>query len=290
MSVNAPISKNNPLTSYMRQPKIYITLPSGGKYWPDKSIEIPENGELPVYSMTAKDELMFKTPDALLNGQAIVDVIQSCIPNIKNAWACPTIDIDVIFIALRLATYGEMMPMKTKVPVINEETEFELDLRNLLDDLQSRFRWEEEISLADNLTVYVKPLTYKHMTQISIKSFESNRILNLVNDDNISDDKKLELFNTSFANLTQITVDLMADSVYKIETADGEVTDLKFIREFVSNSDKSVFEMIKTHLDMLKSNNEIKPMRLGTTLEQQAEGAPQTFEVPINFNNSDFFG
>lgn len=290
MSVNAPISKNNPLTSYMRQPKIYITLPSGGKYWPAKSIEIPENGELPVYSMTAKDELMFKTPDALLNGQAIVDVIQSCIPNIKNAWACPTIDIDVIFIALRLATYGEMMPMKTKVPVINEETEFELDLRNLLDDLQSRFRWEEEISLADNLTVYVKPLTYKHMTQISIKSFESNRILNLVNDDNISDDKKLELFNTSFANLTQITVDLMADSVYKIETADGEVTDLKFIREFVSNSDKSVFEMIKTHLDMLKSNNEIKPMRLGTTLEQQAEGAPQTFEVPINFNNSDFFG
>jgi hypothetical protein len=82
----------------------------------------------------------------------------------------------------------------------------------------------------------------------------------------------------------------MADSVYKIETAEGEVTDLKFIREFVSNSDKSVFEMIKTHLDTLKSNNEIKPMRLGTTLDQQAEGAPQTFEVPINFNNSDFFG
>jgi hypothetical protein len=290
MSVNAPISKNNPLTSYMRQPKIYITLPSGGKYWPAKSIEIPENGELPVYSMTAKDELMFKTPDALLNGQAIVDVIQSCIPDIKNAWVCPTIDIDAIFIALRLATYGEIMPMKTKVPVINEETEFELDLRNLLDDLQSRFRWEEAISIADNLTVYVKPLTYKHMTQISIKSFESNRILNLVNDDNISDDKKLELFNTSFVNLTQITVDLMADSVYKIETAEGEVTDLKFIREFVSNSDKSVFEMIKTHLDTLKSNNEIKPMRLGTTLDQQAEGAPQTFEVPINFNNSDFFG
>ena len=290
MSVNAPISKNNPLMGYMRQPKIYITLPSGGKYWPDRSIEIPETGEIPVYSMTAKDELMFKTPDALLNGQAIVDVIQSCIPNIKNAWACPTIDIDVIFIALRLATYGELMPMKTKVPVINEETEFELDLRNLLDDLQRKFYWEEAIKINDELTVYVKPLTYKHMTQISIKSFESNRILNLVNDDNISDDKKLELFNTSFANLTQITVDLMADSVYKIETADGEVTDLKFIREFVSNTDKSVFELIKSHLDTLKSNNEIKPIQLGTTLDQQAEGAPASFEVPINFNNSDFFG
>ena len=31
------------------------------------------------------DEITFKTPDALLNGQATVDVIQSCIPNIKDA-------------------------------------------------------------------------------------------------------------------------------------------------------------------------------------------------------------
>ena len=34
--------------------------------------------------MTAKDEMMFKTPDALLNGQATVDVIQSCIPAING--------------------------------------------------------------------------------------------------------------------------------------------------------------------------------------------------------------
>jgi hypothetical protein len=79
--------------------------------------------------MTAKDELAFKTPDALLNGQAMVDVIQSCFPNIKNAWVAPMVDLDTIMIAIRLATYGEKMPFTHKVPGTDEEVEYEIDLR-----------------------------------------------------------------------------------------------------------------------------------------------------------------
>jgi len=67
---------HNPLKKYFRQPKIYISLPSQGKFYPDGSIEMTENGELPVYSMTAKDEMIIKTPDALLNGSSTVEVIQ----------------------------------------------------------------------------------------------------------------------------------------------------------------------------------------------------------------------
>jgi len=84
MAVQTNIRGVNPLAGLMRQPKIYIKLPSGGQYWPQGSIVIPENGDLPVYSMTAKDELLLKIPDALMNGQAIVEVIQNCIPSIKN--------------------------------------------------------------------------------------------------------------------------------------------------------------------------------------------------------------
>ena len=140
-------SKNNPLASFMRQPKIYIKLPSQGKYWPPGSLDIPESGELPVYSMTARDELLFKTPDALLNGQSVADVIQNCLPNIKNAWAIPTIDMDTILIALRLATYGEKMAFKHRIPVINEEVEFEIDLRMLLDQQQNNI-WIEQIAIS----------------------------------------------------------------------------------------------------------------------------------------------
>ena len=129
--------KVNPLAGYMRQPKIYIRLASGGAYWPQGSISIPENGELAVYSMTAKDELTFKTPDALMNGQAVVDVIQSCVPAIKDAWKCPNIDLDLILVAIRIATYGETMEITHRVPKIDEEVTHQIDLRVLLDQLSS---------------------------------------------------------------------------------------------------------------------------------------------------------
>ena len=106
----------NPLVKHLRQPKIYIKLPSEGHYWPSNALEKTQNGEYPVYAMTAKDEITFKTPDALLNGQATVDVIQSCIPNIKDAWQTPSIDLDAILVAIRMASFGEKIDMSAQVP------------------------------------------------------------------------------------------------------------------------------------------------------------------------------
>jgi len=278
----------NPLANYMRQPKIYITLPSRGEFWSNGSIEFPENGELAVFSMTARDELLFKTPDALMNGQAVVDVIQSCIPAIKDAWATPTIDLDTILIAIRLATYGEKMPFTHKVPGTDEEVEYEIDLRMLLDQQQNN-HWIEQVVINPDFIICVKPLTYRHMTQTSIKSFETTRILNMVNDETIPDDKKLEIFNTSFSNLTKVTVDLLSSSVYKIITTTGEVTDKNYIVEFVNNADKEIFDIVQKHLSKLKEHNELKPLKFETTEEHRALGAPDSYELPINFNDSDFF-
>lgn len=281
-------SINNPLKNFMRQPKLYIKLPTNGEFWPAGSISIPENQEFPVYSMTARDELLFKTPDALLNGQAIVDVVQSCLPNIKNAWDCPTLDLDVILIAIRLATYGEKMTVSHTVPVIKEEVEYELDLTRLLDQ-QSGAVWTDQVVVNPELIVYVKPLTYRHLTKTNIKSFETNRILNMVNDDSIPDEEKIKIFQSSFSNLTQLTVDLLAESIYKIDAGDVSVTESKFILEFIANADSDVFNKVQKHLTDLKEQNSLKPLQFATTPEQQAEGAPAEYSIPINFNNSDFF-
>lgn len=280
--------KNNPLMGYMRQPKIYIKLPSGGEFWPEGSLELPENGEIPVYSMTAKDELMFKTPDALLNGQSIVDVIQSCIPAIKNAWECPSIDLDTILIALRLATYGEKMPVKHKIPVIDEEVEYELDLRVFLSQ-QSQNKWIDQVVVSNDLIVFVKPLTYRHMTKTSIKTFETTRILNTINDETLTEEQKLKFFGDSFAKLTAITIDLLVDSIVAIRAGDETVTDKRHITEWINNVDREDFDKIQKHLAELKKFNDIRPVTFATTPEQQELGAPATYEIPVNFNNSDFF-
>jgi hypothetical protein len=283
------IPRVNPLTQYMRQPKIYITLPSKGNYWTEGSLEFTETGEFPVYSMTARDELLFKTPDALMNGQALVDVIESCMPNVKNAWDMPTIDLDTVLIAIRLATYGEYMNFVYKVPVVNEEEEYQIDLKVLIAQQQNNY-WIDQVVINPDFIIFVKPLTLRHMTKNSIKNFENNRIFSLVNDESLSDEQKLEMFNQSFANLAKATIELIAENIYKILTPDGEVTDKDFILEFVNNSDKEIFKTVRDHLQEMKNNNDLKPMEFSTTPEQQSNGAPLTFSVPINFNNSDFFG
>jgi len=283
------IPRVNPLTQYMRQPKIYITLPSKGNYWPMGSLEFTETGEFPVYSMTARDELLFKTPDALMNGQAMVDVIESCMPNVKNAWDMPTIDLDTVLLAIRLATYGEYMNFVYKVPVVNEEEEYQIDLKVLIAQQQNNY-WIDQVVINPDFIIFVKPLTLRHMTKNSIKNFENNRIFSLVNDESLSDEQKLEMFNQSFANLAKATIELIAENIYKILTPNGEVTDRDFILEFVNNSDKEIFKTVKDHLQEMKNNNDLKPIEFSTTQEQQSNGAPITFSVPINFNNSDFFG
>jgi len=286
--IQAMPRKANPLSNFMRQPKIYIALPSQGRFWPKNSIDIPENGELAVYSMTAKDELTFKTPDALLNGQAVVDVIQSCIPSIKDAWKTPNIDLDLILIAIRIATYGEMLEISHTVPVVNEEVSHDVDLRILLDKV-SKSVWEEAVEIDDNLTCFVRPLTYKHLTMTSMKAFESQRLMQSINDESMPEEKKLAIFNQSFGKMTDITLNLIADSITSIQTPDTLVTEPAYILEYLKNADKSVFQKIQDHINKMKESNGLPPLVIESTEEQIEAGAPATYELPIKIDNSDFF-
>lgn len=279
----------NPLSMYMRQPKIYIRLPSEGQYWPEGSLEIPETGEYAVYSMTAKDELMLKVPDALMNGQAIVDVIQHCIPSIKNAWHTPSIDLDIILIAIRLATYGEMMTTPIKFND-SSEMDYQIDLRVLMDKLMSQITWNPVVPITDDLTVFVKPLTYRQISKAAIQTFETQRIMQVVNDEKMSDDQKIKLFQDSFKKLSDTTLSTISDSILRIESAGGTTDDVTFIKEFVDNVDKEIFNKIQNHLESLRDINSIKPMSVQVTDEMKAQGIQgDSVEVPITFDPSTFF-
>jgi hypothetical protein len=279
--------KVNPLLGHMRQPKVYIKLPSGGKYWKEGALNPSVNGEYPVYSMTAKDELVLKTPDALMNGQAVVDVIQSCMPNIKDAWACPNIDVDVILIAIRIATYGHMMPLQvTHEELENGSGEFEVDLRTILDQLQADIQWDERIEVKDNLVMYIKPVDYATSNKNNLAEFESQRIMQIVQDDKITDDQRLQYFKESFKRLTDITVNLITSCVYRIDSEAGSTDDPEFIKEFMENTDREVFDAVKNKLDKMRETNGIKPMKLN--ISQDPEN-PNIVELPIVFDYSSFF-
>lgn len=289
MVVNAPMQQPNPLASFMRQPKIYIRLPSMGDYWPAGSINMPETGEFPVYSMTAKDELMLKVPDAVMSGQAVVDVIQHCIPNIKNAWHMPSIDLDVALIAIRLATYGEKMttPINFGEDI---EMEYTVDLRTVMDSLSNSITWDPVVQINDNLTVFVRPMTYKQISESALKTFETQKIMQIVNNDKLDETEKSRLFKESFTKLTDITLGIVQASIIKIDSTEGSTDNQQFINEFIENVDKDIFNRIQEHLDKLREINTIKPVLVNVTDEMRQKGfTGDTIEVPMVFDPATFF-
>jgi hypothetical protein len=287
--VPQPKVNQNPLAGFMRQPKIYIKLPSGGEFWPAGSLEHTENREYPVYSMTAKDELMLKVPDALMNGQAVVSVIEHCIPSIKNAWHVPNIDLDVILIAIRIATYGDTMTLPVNLDN-GQEFEYNLNLNMLMDTLMGQIKWETAIPVSPDLTIHVRPINYKQMTESALKTFETQRIFDAINNQTVSDAEKAKVFNDSFEKLNQITIGIVNNSVFAIESSAGTTDNPKHIQEFMENTDKEIFDTVKKQIETQRENNSIKPLKIATTDEMREQGVTtDELEIPLVFDASYFF-
>jgi hypothetical protein len=273
--------KKNPLANWYRQPKIYVKLPSKGRFYPAGALDVSANEEYPVYAMTAKDELMFKTPDALLSGQSTVEIIKSCFPAILDPWKMPSIDLDFALIAIRIATYGSMMDIGANCPHCNAENDYQVDLAQWM-QVFANFHYEETIN-ADPLLIEVRPYTYQEVTKTAIKTLEQQRIFNIINDDSMSDEAKLDSFGKSFVKITQLTVDVIGDCITKIVTPDGEVTDKPTILEFINNCSKDIFDKISKHVTGIKESIELKAK------DVECQECHKHFDLPVTMDQSNFF-
>ena len=273
--------KRNPLAGWYRQPKIYVKLPSGGKFYPPGSLDVSASGDYPVYAMTAKDELMFKTPDALLTGQSTVELIKSCIPAIIDPWQMPSIDLDFCLIAIRIATYGEKMEVGCNCPHCNAENSYDVDLQQWFINV-GNFQYNDRVDI-DPLHIQIRPYNYKELTRTSIKTMEQQRIFQVINDDSISDEEKLDRFGKSFVKLTELTVDVIADCIASVETPEGTVTDRAMIKDFINNCSKDIFDRVSSHVTAMKEQLELKAQQV------QCVECQKQFDLPITMDQSNFF-
>jgi hypothetical protein len=273
--------KPNPLANYFRQPKIFIKLPSEGNWYPPGALDKSTTGEYPIYAMTAKDELMFKTPDALLSGQSTVEVIKSCVPSIKDPWNMPSLDVDASLIAIRIATYGETMEVSTNCPHCSAENDYDINLVEWLTNITG-FKYDPEIKI-EELVVHIRPYTYRELSQTSIKTLEQQRIFTLINDENMSDEDKLKKFGESFVKLTELTVDIVAGCISKIDFPEGSVEDPEHIKEFVNNAPKNIFDTLANHIQDMKKKIEIPVQHVS------CNSCNEEFDMPITMDQSNFF-
>lgn len=278
-----PTLQQNPLKNYFRQIKLYMALPSGTAYYAPNVIKFTDKGEVGVLPMTGQDELTLKNPDALLNGEALVDVIKSCVPAVSNPRILLTNDIDALITAIRYATYNDSLESTMSCPACKHVNQFKLNLQYALDNM-GYLEPEYVINLDTGLSIFVKPYSFTEIVSGLHAQFEQSKLQRALEDENITDEKRSDVFKKAFIELSKITYELMCKSIIKIvdESKNISVTEKPFIIEFVKNIDTKTAENIQK---VIKEINEIGIKR---TFTAKCDKCEHEWESEIDFNPVNF--
>ena len=275
---------NNPLSNYFRQPSIYLKLPSNGNFYPENTLDMPPNNELPIYPMTAIDEITYRTPDALYNGTAVMNVIKSCVPNILDPWIIPAVDFDAILASIRIASYGHSMEIDTTCPACKETATYSLDLRTILDQLKSP-DYQKSVNIGD-LNIFFKPLSYKQINENSVIQFEEQKLASVLEDAEMEEEEKLKRLSAAFASMTELSLKALTQNINYIKTPDNIVKEEDFINDFLHNCDRVVYKRIKDYVIGMKNDNELKPLNI----KCNEKDCGHEYEQPFTLDMSNFFG
>lgn len=273
---------NNPLRQYFRRPAVYIRLPSEGKYYAPGVIDMPENGELPVFPMTAIDDISARTPDALFNGQAMVDIIKSCVPAIRDPWRINNMDLDAIMLAIKSSSSDSGLNITSKCPSCSTETDYKLDTAKLLSEIKPA-DYTKPMSVGD-LRIFFKPLEYKDINEISLANFQmQKRFGNLDSMENT--EERAKATKEALKSITEVTIQTIASCIDHIKTPnDTIVNDTNFILDFLSNCEKTTYDIIQEAYIKLKESGEVKPLNF------KCPNCKHEYKNEMKMNLTDFFG
>jgi hypothetical protein len=240
----------NPLQKYFRQPKLFISLPSKGTFYPEGVLQGDPNNT-PIFAMTGMDEILMKTPDALFNGESTVKVIESCCPYITDAKQIPSLDIDALLVAIRIATFGDKMAINHVCANCGADNDFEIDLTTIVDHYNNA-RYDATVEVG-GLLVNLRPLTYNELTVLGLENFQLQKMLTQISDSAIEDEEKTKLTDRIYDGIADTQARVMKLSIESIKTDETLVTDQEHINEWIRNSNIEDYKIIKSKLEANKA-------------------------------------
>ena len=100
----------NPLLARVHLPGETYRLPSGGLFYNDGELTNDVvDGEIHIRPMAAFDEILLRTPDLILSGKGIEEVIARCCSQVVKPGKLLGKDVDYILVCLRNVTYGPQL-------------------------------------------------------------------------------------------------------------------------------------------------------------------------------------
>jgi len=270
----------NPLQEFYRQPKIFVSLPSKGIY-NQLGTFTGDPTHMPIFGMTGMDDIIMKTPDALLSGDSSVKLIESCCPSIKDGWAVTTLDVDLLLTAIRIATHGNVLEVVHTCPKCKTENDYDIDLGTVIDHFSSCI-YNNTIEVG-TLTIKLQPLNYKQTTEFSLRNFKMQQQLAATPIEPA--EKYKEVVHDLFMELGKMQNEVYSASIESIDTGKIVVTESNFISEWLQNCDKQMFNIIKAHLDQTKSDWKIPAVKvICSNLDCNHESS-----ISVDLDQSNFF-
>lgn len=273
------------LQNYKRQPKLFVDLPSKGKFYNESIIDSCQYVQIPVFGMNAMDEILFKTPDALFSGEATAQVIKSCIPTVLDPWKLVGFDIDYILIAIRIATYGEEMPITSTCPHCTEKTESALNLTKMIQNYEN-YNIEHSFTI-DELTFNLKPLIYKQMTDFSIENYTNERqLLQIAKDSSLSEEQKNAASKEIYSRINDLNLRVAISYIKSVSNSVDSETNFEAITEFVIQNDAVFYNKLKESIFEL--SNSWKFPNINITCAN--ENCKKEYSSKVDLDYSNFFG
>jgi len=273
----------NPLIQAYRKPALYIPLPSGGKFYKKKP-KLSIDNELAVYAMTARDELITKTPDALFNGEATISLIKSCCPDIVEPETMPVSDLLVILVGIRQASYGKNIDIDVKCPKCEFDNQLQLDANIMLSNAKTG-TIEQSVTLPSDFKIICNPYTLNDRTMLQVQQIKQNKMIQGLASDKLEDAERQDLFGKTFVEIAELTVSLITNSIVSVQGKDTDViTDKDTIKEWLQNITKNDYEVIRTKIEELSESG------LETKFAANCQDCGHSWKTGVDLDVANFFG
>ena len=274
----------NPLKQLYRSKSVYVNLPSRGRFY-KSGLTLSIDDELGIMPMTAVDEIKLKAPDALFNGDALFDLIKSCVPDVADPDEIPTCDVDMILMGIKVATHGEMLEVSSTCPSCKKDGEYEIPLPNLMASAQAIDK-ENAIDL-DGVKVSVRPFSLRSQIKGNVQRFHQMRMQMILNDD-LTDKDKAAMFDEALVHASAVSVQLCADNIVSVEITqdNGEllvVDSEDHIYEWVENMESTVYEKVITRIRKLSDP------RIDTDISLTCSECQHAYKTKLELDPVNFF-
>lgn len=278
----------NPLAGYYRKTKKWVSLPSGTSYYKPDVLEFNDSGEVALYAMTANDELTYKNPDALLNGESVRQTLLSCVQGLKNPNKLLVNDVDFLLVAIRNISFGNDMTVTTECPKCNHKDDYTIDTDNVINSAGA-LDPTYPILLDCGLTVYVIPSTLESELKANKKAFEQSKVTKLLSNTTIDEAEKLKQFSVVFNTMSKFNYEILASSIARIVDEEHEL-DIPNTKDTESNIKDLLNNLESTDLHKIESAvTTINEIGINKKFVAKCTECEHEWNSPLDFNPTNFF-